>query len=436
MHISLFGIGYVGTVTAACLARDGHTVTAVDINLDKVAALTAALCPIVEPKLDALIGDAVAKGRLRGGLSVKDAVADSELSIVCVGTPSAPGGGLDTTAVERVAAAIGEALREKTGFHVVAIRSTLSPGAMAAKIAPAVEAASGRKAGVGFGLAYYPEFLREGSAIDDYDDPSLVVMATTDAQTASQLQALQPASATPPLMVSFGEAEAIKTVSNVWRATKVSFANEIGGVLGALDIDSHRVMAAVCQDRQLNVSPAYLKPGFAFGGSCLPKDLRAFRALGEAVGRQTPLLDATLHVNSHAIEQASALVEAVGRRRVAIIGLAFKPGTDDLRESPYLLLAERLAAKGYDLRVYDPCVSLARLTGANLAYAKARLPQITALVCASIQVAVRHAETLVLAHGPSGAEALDLASDGHRIVDLVRVRPDLHTAGNYVGLSW
>jgi GDP-mannose 6-dehydrogenase len=436
LRISLFGVGYIGSVSAGCLARDGHDVLAVDIDQAKTEALKAGLSPIMEPQLPALIADAVAGGRLRTACCAATAVAQSEVSIICVGTPSAVDGGLDMSGVERVADEIGAALVGKAGFHRVVIRSTLTPGAMAGRIAPILEDRSGLKAGLGFGLAYYPEFLREGSAVHDYDHPSLAVAATTDSSTLAMVQALQPPCAPPLQIVGFGEAEAIKAVSNVWHGLKVSFANEVGSVLGALDIDSHRVMQAVCEDRRLNTSSAYLRPGFAFGGSCLPKDIRAFAALGQAVGRPTWVVDAALDVNYRVIEQAAALVAAAGKQRVAIIGLAFKPGADDLRESPALLLAARLSAFGCDLRLFDPNVSLARLNGANLAYANARLPHFAALLSADLEATVRHGETLVLTHPALGAQALDLANDSQRIVDLARVRPDLRSSGNYVGLYW
>jgi GDP-mannose 6-dehydrogenase len=413
--------------------RDGHHVLAYDINHAKSEALQTGRSPIAEPDLQPLIA---AGGHLQTAPSAAVALAQSEVSIVCVGTPSHGDGRLDTSAVEHVAAEIGAALVGKDDFHGVVIRSTLTPGAVADRIAPILEAASGLQAGSGFGLAYYPEFLREGSAVQDYDHPSLAVAAVTDPCTLAMVKALQPNCATPVQFVGFGEAEAIKAISNVWRGLKVSFANEVGRVLGALDIDGHLVMGAVCADRQLNMSSAYLKPGFAFGGSCLPKDMRAFSALGQAVGQPTRVLDAALAVNDAVVEQVAALVAATGKRRIAIIGLTFKPGIDDLRESPALLLAARLAASGCDLRLFDPHVSVGRLHGANLAYAQAQLPDIADLLCASAEAAVRHGEVLVLTQPALGAEVLDLAQDTQRIVDLVRVRPDLKTAGNYVGLYW
>ena len=436
MRISLFGVGYVGTVSAACLARDGHDVTAVDTNPEKIEALNLGRAPLVEPGLNALVQAGVRSGRLRGSMAAADAVASSEISIVCVGTPSAEDESLDLSAVERIAVVIGEALARKPAFHVVAFRSTLTIGAMTRWIMPLMQEASGLKAGIDFGLAYYPEFLREGSAIRDYNDPSQSVVAATDPRTLERLTALHPPSAAPPIVLDFEEAEAIKSAHNAWHALKVSFANEMGGLLSAEGLDSHRVMQAFCQDRRLNLSPAYLTPGFAFGGSCLPKDVRALRALGRRTGRPTPLLRAALESNDAVISRAVVLAQPAAGRRVSIFGLAFKAGTDDLRESPYLALTERLIAEGCDVRVFDPGVRVDRLTGANLAYVTERAPGLAARLCLTLEEAVAHGETLVLAHADVGAAALKLASENQRIVDLVRVRPELRTSGDYVGLFW
>jgi GDP-mannose 6-dehydrogenase len=436
LRISLFGVGYVGSVSAACLVRDGHEVIAVDINPEKIDALNRGRAPIVEPGLDALIEAGVGGGRLRGSMNAAEAVRSSEISIVCVGTPSAPDGSLDLSAVKRVATVIGGALAHKSGFHVVAVRSTLAIGTMMRLIAPLMERVSGRTAGTDFGLAYYPEFLREGSAIRDYDEPSQSVIAVTDPETFARLLAIPSHAAPPPIVLSFEEAEAIKSAHNAWHALKVSFANEMGGLLSAEGVDSHRVMETFCRDQRLNLSPAYLIPGFAFGGSCLPKDVRALRALGRRTGRPTPLLQAALDANEAVIARALALVRPRPKRRVSIIGLAFKPGVDDLRESPYLTLAERLIAQGCDVRLFDPGLHLDRLAGANLAYAMERLPDLATHFCPTLEAAIQHGETLVLAHADIGAAALDLASTNQRIVDLVRVRPGLRTSGRYFGLFW
>jgi GDP-mannose 6-dehydrogenase len=435
LRISLFGVGYIGSVAAACLARDGHEVQVLDVNPDKIAALRAGRSTIVEAGVEPLIKAGVDAGRIAVTEDVEAAVRFSALSLVCVGTPSTKGGALDLRAVERVVADIGAALRSKTGFHAVAVRSTLTPGAMAARIAPALEGASGLKAGVGFGLAYHPEFLREGQALEDYDRPSLAVMAATDPETLRRLKAVQPRRTPEPQVMDFGEAEAVKIAANAWRAVRISFANDMGAVLSALDIDPERVMEAVAGDPRLAGS-AYMKPGFAFGGSCLPKDVRALSAVAQAVGRSAPALQAALEANETNLDHAVSLVEAAGRRRVSVIGLAFKEGVDDVRESPALALAARLAAKGYDLRLFDPGVRPDRLTGANLAHLLEQLPEAEALLCSALDTALRHGETLVLVHPKLGAEALALAEPGRRIVDLVRVRPGLRSGGDYVGLCW
>ena len=436
MRISLFGVGYVGSVSAACLARDGHHVVAVDTHPQKVDALNQGRAPLAEPGLDALIRAGVVSRRLCAHGSVDEAVAQTDASIVCVGTPSAGDGSLDLSAVERVSAAIGRAMGRKTPRHTVIVRSTLKIGTMSRVVIPLVEQASGLPCGEGFGLAYYPEFLREGCAIRDYDDPCHAVAAVTDGETLTRLHALQPKSAAPLATFTFEEAEAIKGVSNAWRALKVGFANEIGGVLAARGLDSHTVMQAVCEDNRLNISSAYMTPGFAFGGSCLPKDLRALSALARETGRPVPLLSAALTSNGHIIEHAATLVQAQGDRRVSIIGLAFKPGTDDLRESPYLALAERLVSKGYDLRLFDPEIRMDRLTGANLHHALQRLPQLSRLLCDTLEAAVQHGRTLILGHPGPGAAALAMAEADQQILDLVRVRPDLRTSGAYRGLHW
>ena len=436
MNISIFGIGYVGAVSAACLARDGHKVIAVDVNPIKVDELNAGKSPIVEPGLAELIEKHVASGRLSATSDLAGAVAATDMSLICVGTPSRANGSLDTAYAERVAADIGAALKGKPTYHSVVFRSTILPGTMDDLLAPIVEQASGKRAGVDFGLGYYPEFLRESSAIKDYDDPGAIVFGRVDDLTIERLAALQPDAPVQPTVVSMREAEAIKYVNNAWHAVKISFANEVGNVLGALSIDSHVVMSILCQDQRLNISPAYLTPGFAFGGSCLPKDLRALRFKGRDVETPTPMLDATLAANDIQIDRAFRLVEQAKHRRVALIGLSFKSDTDDLRESPLVILAEKLIGRGFQVRIYDPNVRLSRLTGANLAYVTERLPHIAELLCERLEDAVSHGETVILAHKPTGRQVLEGGVVGKRIIDLARVRPDLRSGGDYVGLSW
>jgi GDP-mannose 6-dehydrogenase len=436
MKISIFGIGYVGAVSAACLARDGHTVLAVDVNEAKVAELNNGYSPIVEPGLSELIERNVKTKRLQALSSSFDAVMASEISIVCVGTPSLPSGALNTGYAERVAEEIGAALAKKDEFHSVVFRSTLLPGSMDELIVPILERASGKTAGKDFGVGYYPEFLRESTAIKDYDEPGAVVMGRLDQITADRLISLQPNSPTPPTVVAMREAEAVKYVNNAWHALKISFANEIGGVCGALSIDSHLVMGILCSDRRLNISPAYLRPGFAFGGSCLPKDLRAIRAKARQVETPTPVLDAILTCNDQQIDRTFQIIESKGHRKVGLIGLSFKSDTDDLRESPLVILAEKLIGRGFDIRVYDANIRLSKLTGANLAYIRDRLPHIAQLLCETLEEATAHGDTLVLAHKAEGELVMQTAGPDKQLVDLVRVQPSLRSGGNYTGLSW
>ena len=436
MRISIFGIGYVGAVSAACLARDGHQVIAVDVNPVKVRELNAGQSPIVEPGLAELIRTAVDTGSLRATASIAEAIAETDISLICVGTPSRANGSLDTAYAERVAEQIGAEIARKTDFHSVVFRSTVLPGTMDELLIPIVERASGKTPGEGFGVGYYPEFLRESTAILDYDHPGAIVFGRVDQATADRLAALQPGAPVAPRVVSIREAEAVKYVNNAWHALKISFSNEIGNICNALAIDSHAVMEIVCSDTRLNISPAYMKPGYAFGGSCLPKDLRALRYKARQVETATPMLDATLAANTIQIDRVFDLVQAASHRKVALIGLSFKSDTDDLRESPLVILAERLIGRGFNVLVYDPNIRLSRLTGANLAYVTERLPHFAQILCEDVDVATAHGETLVLAHRGLGQAVLQGDTAGKTIIDLVRVEADLRTTGDYIGLCW
>jgi GDP-mannose 6-dehydrogenase len=436
MDISIFGIGYVGAVSAACLARDGNTVVAVDVSPVKVADLNAGHSPIVEPGLAEIIAQTTRSGRLRATESLADAVASTELSLVCVGTPSRANGSLDISYAERVAEQLGQAIADKAAFHSVVFRSTVLPGTMDDVLIPILERASGKRAGIDFGVGYYPEFLRESTAIKDYDEPGVVVFGRMDDLTIERLTAMQPILPVRPTVVSIKEAEAIKYVNNAWHALKISFANEIGNICGAADLDSHVVMDILCADKRLNISPAYLRPGYAYGGSCLPKDLRALRFHARSHDVQTPVLDATQTANEIQIDKVFRMVEAAKNRRIGLIGLSFKADTDDLRESPLVILAEKLIGRGYDVKIFDPNIRMSRLTGTNLAYVTGALPHFPQLLCESVEDATAHGETLVLAHRAEGQRVLDAGYEGKTVIDLVRVRPGLRSQGAYQGLGW
>jgi GDP-mannose 6-dehydrogenase len=436
MDLSIFGIGYVGAVSAGCFARDGHKVIAVDTLPKKVQAINKGLSPIVEPGLSEIIADSAADGRLSATTNVKKAVYGSELSLICVGTPSAPNGSLETKYLKDVTEQIGDAIRRKNTYHSVVYRSTMLPGTIRDILIPRLEAASGSRVGTGFGVGYLPEFLRESTAIQDFDNPGATIFGAEDQLTLDRLKQLHPKAAHNAIVLDMGEAEAVKYANNAWHAVKISFANEIGNICNSVGIDGHSVMETLCSDKRLNISPAYLKPGFAFGGSCLPKDLRALRYLARRQEVATPVLDAALEANEVQLSRAYDLVTQLGKRRIGFLGLSFKSGTDDLRESPFVELAERLHGRGYGLRIYDPNIQIPRLTGANLRYVRSRLPHFGSLLCNEIERVLQFAEVLVIGNSALGREALERLDPDVHVVDLVRVYRHMSTKGSYQGLSW
>ncbi|MGW4793197.1 nucleotide sugar dehydrogenase [Nonomuraea sp. NPDC004297] len=435
MRISVFGLGYVGCVSAACLASMGHQVTGVDVNPDKVDLINDGQATIVEERIGELIAQTVSDGLLRATTDAAGAVAASEVSLVCVGTPSAANGSLATTYLERVAEQIGRALRPG---HVVVFRSTMLPGTCADLLMPILELSSGLRAGVDFGVAVNPEFLREGTSVRDFFAPPKTVIGESDATSGDVVAALYDGLPGEVFRVPIPVAEMTKYADNAFHAVKIGFANEIGAVCQAMGLDSHRVMDVFLADRKLNISPAYLRPGFAFGGSCLPKDLRGLVYAARKADVSIPLLSHVLPANEAHLRRAFDLVAAPGKRKIGIFGLSFKPGTDDLRESPLVELAERLLGKGYDLRIYDANVSLSRLVGANRAYIAERLPHLGDLLGDSADDVLDHAEVCVI--GCLDAPVLKaLARAGDRtIVDLVRV-PDADAQRgrrDYTGIGW
>ncbi|WP_327088040.1 nucleotide sugar dehydrogenase [Nonomuraea sp. NBC_01738] len=435
MRISVFGLGYVGCVSAACLASMGHEVIGVDVNPDKVDLIARGLAPVVEERIGELTASVVASGRLRATTDAAAAVAASDVSLVCVGTPSAANGSLSTVYLERVAEEIGQAI---DGRHVVVFRSTMLPGTCADLLVPILERASGRTAGEGFGVAVNPEFLREGTSVRDFFEPPKTVIGESDPETGDLVAALYTGLPGAVFRVPIPVAEMTKYADNAFHAVKIGFANEIGAVAQALGIDSHDVMDIFLADTKLNVSPAYLRPGFAFGGSCLPKDLRGLVYAARRADVSVPLLSHVLPANEAHLQRAVDLVMGADKRRIGLFGLSFKPGTDDLRESPLVELAERLLGKGYDLRIYDSNVTLSRLMGANRAYVEQRLPHLADLLTDSADAVLDHAEVCVVGCKDRAVlDALERAGD-RPIVDLVRL-PDAvrrRARPGYVGLGW
>ena len=425
MKITVFGLGYVGCVSAACLAHDGHTVTGVDINPRKVELINAGQAPVSEPGLDALLQAAVTAGSLRATTDGAEAVAASEASLICVGTPSNPNGSLDLEYVTRVCRQIGAALAAHPAYPVVVLRSTVLPGTVEEILIPILEEHSGKKAGRDFGVCMNPEFLREGSAVEDYYHPSYILLGLRDERSEAVMHSVYAAVQAPIVSVPIKTAEMEKYVHNAYHALKVAFANEIGEVCRAHGIDGQQVMEIFCRDRRLNISPAYLRPGFAFGGSCLPKDLRALLHRAKERDLEVPLLGAVLHSNQVQIEQAVALVEAAGGHRVGVLGLSFKAGTDDVRESPVLTLGETLVGRGYEVRVYDEQVAPDRLTGANKAFLERRLPHIAALMQPAPADVITPSDTIVIANGnPAFRTVPALLREGQVLIDLVGLTHD------------
>lgn len=421
MRVSVFGLGYVGCVTAACLARAGHEVVGVDVNPDKVAMINDGTSPIVEPGLGELLRDVVEGKQLRATASSLDAVEASDIALICVGTPGRPNGQLDTSALERVGDGIGGALRARPRAYTVVLRSTVLPGTTERVLLSALRAGAGPDAEGSVRVAVNPEFMREGSSLRDYATPAFTLVGTDEPETADILRSLYVAVEAPFVHTTVRTAEMAKYVSNAFHALKVCFANEIADACETLGADAQDVMRVFMMDRKLNISDAYLRPGFAFGGSCLPKDLRALIYAAGAADLTLPVLNAIMPSNDGQIRRGLDAVLRTRKRRVGVVGLSFKAGTDDLRESPMVLLVEALIGKGCDVRVLDRNVSIARLVGANRRYIEEEIPHIASLICESPETLVDHAEVLVISNaGEEAAAVLSRVRPDHQVIDLTR----------------
>jgi len=437
MRISVFGLGYVGAVTAACLTELGHEVVGVDVAPEKVDAINRGESPIVEELIGELIAAMAASGRLRATTNAAEAVVATEISFVCVGTPSEPAGDPNLEYLRRVSAQIGAALRDKADYHVVVVRSTILPGSMAAAVLPAISAAAGRPVGAGYGLCFHPEFLREGSSVKDFREPPKIVIGADDERAAAVVAGLYRNFTAPLFLTSIAVAELVKYADNVWHSLKVVFGNEVGTLSKALGIDSHEVMRIFCRDTRLNISPAYLMPGFAYGGSCLPKDLRAINFLARQRSVELPVIAAIQDSNERHVRRALDLVLALGDADIGVLGLSFKAGTDDLRESPLVELVERLVGKGRRVRIHDENVSLARLRGGNKAYIEERLPHLSELLMADAAAVVAASSLIIVGSAaPAYAELLAAKARGKKIVDLVRFTDRPPVCAAYHGICW
>lgn len=437
MRISIFGLGYVGAISAGCLAQDGHQVLGVDPIQAKVDLIGRGYSPIIEAEIGEIIAEMVKTGRLRATNDPVQGVLETELSFVCVGTPSQSNGNLDLRYIRRICEQIGGALRNKTERHTVVIRSTVLPGTMRNIVIPILEESSGKKAGVDFGVCSNPEFLREGSAVRDFRSPPKTVIGAIDQASADFLASLYVKLDAPLIKTDLETAEMIKYVDNSWHALKIGFANEIGNFCKSFGIDAHRVMDIFCQDKKLNISTAYLKPGFAFGGSCLPKDLRALTYCAKTNDLQLPILTSILPSNENQVARGLEMIMEKGNTRVGVLGFSFKEGTDDLRESPMIEVIERLIGKGFDLRIYDKNVKLASLVGANRDFILNHIPHISKLMVEDADSVLRHAQTVVIGNNdPEFKRVPERLQDGQRLVDFVRIIEGRSMNGKYDGFSW
>ncbi|ARU56171.1 GDP-mannose 6-dehydrogenase [Oleiphilus messinensis] len=438
MDISIFGLGYVGAVSLACLARDGHTVTGVDIDTTKLELIRSGKSPIIETGMPELMESVVAKGKVLLTDNPAEAIANTSLSFVCVGTPSQPNGSQDQSAVLRLTEQMGEALKSKAEHHIIVYRSTLAPGTVREKLIPMLEALSGKKQGVDFDVCFQPEFLREGSSIKDYDNPPFTVVgAETDTAQAAvrELFGNLPAEI---ILTDIATAETMKYFCNIFHALKISFANEVARLCESFDVDGRAVMELLCKDKQLNISTAYMRPGFAFGGSCLPKDLRAMSHIAKLNDVDIPMLKGVLPSNRVHLDHSFNKVLETGKRKVGFVGLSFKSGTDDLRESPLVDLAEKLIGKGVELSIYDPEVNVSKLIGANKKFIDSHIPHIGNLMTTDIDQLLAESEVIVV--GLSDADlvekVIEHATENQVVLDLVDMKNRENLRATYHGACW
>jgi GDP-mannose 6-dehydrogenase len=438
MNISIFGLGYVGCVTAACLASQGHRVVGVDINNEKVDAINNGHSPIIEHGLEELIREGRSSGNLRVTQDPYEASVHGDVLLICVGTPSDANGNLNFKFIDRVCVEIGQSLREVPGYKVIAVRSTLLPGTVTQHVIPLLMKESGKKAGVDFGVAINPEFLREGNAIDDFNNPPFTVVGTVDEQAGAMLEHLYGDIPAPIFRTDPNTACMVKYACNAFHGLKVVFANEIGQLCKKAGVDGTRVMEIFCQDSRLNISPRYLKPGFAFGGSCLPKDLRALLYLARHADLQLPMLESIMPSNRLHVQRVVDRILKEQRNRVGIIGLTFKPGTDDLRESPIVDLVETLNGKGLKVRIYDKNVSLSRLIGGNKAFIEQVLPHISTMMSDSMEAVVQSSDVIVVGHDlyDGGEQLFNLLRPEQLVIDFVKITSVKSHPAVYEGICW
>lgn len=438
MNVAIFGLGYVGSVTAACLAKDGHNVIGVDTNSGKVDMINSGRSPVLEPGLNDIIAEEVAGGRLTATTDAYEAVTRSEVSLVCVGTPSRANGSLELSYVDNVVRQIGNALTQRADYHTVVVRSTVLPGTVLDRVVPIIEHAANKQAGKEFGVAMNPEFLREGSALKDYNQPSMIVIGQLNSRSGDAVAKLYENIDGPTIRTDLATAEMVKYASNAFHGMKVAFANEIGRISKAHGVDGQVLMEIFREDKRLNVSGAYLTPGNAFGGSCLPKDTRALVYRARERDVTVPLLESLMPSNTVHLDTTIRLVESSGSKRIGVLGLSFKPGTDDVRESPAVVLVETLLGRGYSVQIFDEQLELHRLIGANKSYLESELPHIAQLLRSDLDGIIKESEVLVVTQAsPTFRDLAGSLVPEKLLIDLVGVaKPGEQQRGRYEGICW
>ena len=435
--ISLFGLGYVGSVSAACFAHMGHKVTGVDISKTKVEMLDSGRSPIIEARMEELVAAANKSCRLHATTDSVAAVLASDISFVCVGTPSLRSGKLDLSHVEHVSREIGTALKQKSSFHTVVLRSTVLPGTTETLMIPAIEGSSSKKCGVDFAVCYNPEFMREGSAVADFLQPPYTIFGSRNTEHLAPLRELYKEVPGTVFETAIRVAEMVKYVSNLYHAVKVGFANEVGTLCKHLGVESDQVTKIFMSDTKLNISSAYLAPGFAFGGSCLPKDLRAITHRAKELDLELPMLESLMPSNAQHIDRGVEAVLRTGKRKIAMLGLSFKAGTDDLRESPQVQLIKRLLGEGCQIKIWDRDVSLARLAGSNRQYIEEVIPHIGSLLSADMPEVISGAEVVIVGTKVEKGELTKLLSAKQVVIDLVNLDPSRRPqVATYEGICW
>jgi GDP-mannose 6-dehydrogenase len=437
MKISIFGMGYVGSVTAACLAEQRHEVVGVDVNPTKVKLINAGQTPVIEPGLGDLMRDAVRDGRLRATASAAEAVASTDISLVCVGTPTLRSGRLDLSGIEKVSGELGRALKEKSGFHTIAVRSTILPGTSDRLVIPTLESGSGKTAGRDFAVCYNPEFIREGTAVADFYAPPFTIIGAHDPKHGQPVAALYAAIDKPLVHTEMRLAEMLKYICNAFHALKIVFANEIGTIAKSVGVDSQALMQLFCTDEKLNISRAYLQPGFAFGGSCLPKDVRSLAYLGRELDLKLPMLESIVPSNQIHMQRGIDLVLQTGKKKVGVLGLSFKPDTDDLRESPMIELVKALIGEGCQVRIFDEKVKLSSIVGANREFVEKEIPHIGALLLATLEEVVRDSEVIVVGRDAREFRTLrELLRADHTVIELARSKNFEAGVARHLGICW